>query len=154
MGVVIREFILSIPTHKAHVNDPSDKKQNAGHTKDRGTYAGSTKSLSQNFRSGFCFAVIYRKVSKNSLKRQSNNLFDNAQAMVAIKTVKISSRLRYRTAAKVSSFFSGATSAQNQEKEKFDMSRSSNRINVPEAREAMDKFKMEAANDLDVPAPY
>lgn len=33
------------------------------------------------------------------------------------------------------------------------MSKKSNRINVPEAREAMDKFKMEAANDLDVPAP-
>ena len=33
------------------------------------------------------------------------------------------------------------------------MSRKSNRINVPEAREAMDKFKMEAANDLDVPIP-
>ena len=39
------------------------------------------------------------------------------------------------------------------EKEKFDMSKKSNRINVPEAREAMDKFKMEAASDLDVPAP-
>ncbi len=34
------------------------------------------------------------------------------------------------------------------------MSRKSNRINVPEAREAMDKFKMEAANDLDVPTSY
>ncbi len=33
------------------------------------------------------------------------------------------------------------------------MSKKSNRINVPEAREAMDKFKMEAANDLRVPAP-
>ena len=33
------------------------------------------------------------------------------------------------------------------------MSKKNNRINVPEAREAMDKFKMEAANDLDVPAP-
>lgn len=33
------------------------------------------------------------------------------------------------------------------------MSKKSNRINVPEAREAMDKFKMEAANDLDVPLP-
>ena len=31
------------------------------------------------------------------------------------------------------------------------MSKKNNRINVPEAREAMDKFKMEAANDLDVP---
>ena len=31
------------------------------------------------------------------------------------------------------------------------MSKKSNRINVPEAREAMDKFKMEAANDLRVP---
>ena len=34
------------------------------------------------------------------------------------------------------------------------MSRKSNRINVPEAREAMDKFKMEAANEVDVPTPY
>ncbi len=33
------------------------------------------------------------------------------------------------------------------------MSKKNNRINVPEAREAMDKFKMEAANDLDVPTP-
>ena len=33
------------------------------------------------------------------------------------------------------------------------MSKKSNRINVPEAREAMDKFKMEAANDLRVSAP-
>ena len=33
------------------------------------------------------------------------------------------------------------------------MSKKSNRINVPEARDAMDKFKMEAANDLRVPAP-
>ena len=29
----------------------------------------------------------------------------------------------------------------------------SNRIMVPNAREAMDKFKMEAANDLRVPIP-
>lgn len=28
--------------------------------------------------------------------------------------------------------------------------RNSNSINIPEAREAMDKFKMEAASDLDV----
>ena len=34
------------------------------------------------------------------------------------------------------------------------MSKKSNRINVPEARDAMDKFKMEAANDLRVPVPY
>jgi len=30
-------------------------------------------------------------------------------------------------------------------------SKNSNKLNVPEAREAMNKFKMEAANDLDVP---
>ena len=30
---------------------------------------------------------------------------------------------------------------------------SSNKLVVPTAREAMDKFKMEAANDLRVPAP-
>ena len=29
-----------------------------------------------------------------------------------------------------------------------------NKIMVPNAREAMNKFKMEAANDLDVFAPY
>lgn len=32
-------------------------------------------------------------------------------------------------------------------------SNSSNKLVVPGAREAMDKFKMEAANDLDVPTP-
>ena len=32
-------------------------------------------------------------------------------------------------------------------------SNSSNKIMVPNAREAMDKFKMEAANDLAVPTP-
>ena len=38
------------------------------------------------------------------------------------------------------------------EKENKDMSNTnnSNRLVVPGAREAMDKFKMEAANDLDV----
>ena len=29
-----------------------------------------------------------------------------------------------------------------------------NKIMVPNAREAMNKFKMEAANDLEVPTPY
>ena len=32
--------------------------------------------------------------------------------------------------------------------------KSSNQINVPQARDAMDKFKMQAANDLDVPVTY
>lgn len=32
-------------------------------------------------------------------------------------------------------------------------SNNSNRLVVPGAREAMDKFKMEAANDFDVSAP-
>ncbi len=32
--------------------------------------------------------------------------------------------------------------------------KSSNNLVVPNAREAMDKFKMEAAGDLDVPTPY
>lgn len=34
------------------------------------------------------------------------------------------------------------------------MSKKNNRINVPEAREAMDKFKMEAASDFDVSTSY
>ena len=33
-------------------------------------------------------------------------------------------------------------------------SNNSNKIMVPNAREAMNKFKMEAANDLDVPITY
>lgn len=33
------------------------------------------------------------------------------------------------------------------------MANRTNRINVPEARAAMDKFKMESASDLDVPIP-
>ncbi|MBS1359135.1 MAG: small, acid-soluble spore protein, alpha/beta type [Oscillospiraceae bacterium] len=32
-------------------------------------------------------------------------------------------------------------------------SKNTNKLNVPEARAAMNKFKMEAANDLRVPAP-
>ena len=32
-------------------------------------------------------------------------------------------------------------------------SKNTSKLNVPEARAAMDKFKMEAASDLDVPAP-
>ena len=32
-------------------------------------------------------------------------------------------------------------------------SKNSNQINVPEARAAMDKFKMEAASDFGVPPP-
>lgn len=34
------------------------------------------------------------------------------------------------------------------------MAKNNNRINIPEAREAMDKFKMEAANDFDVSTSY
>ena len=33
-------------------------------------------------------------------------------------------------------------------------SKNSNRLNVPEARAAMDKFKMEAASEVDVPSTY
>ncbi len=32
--------------------------------------------------------------------------------------------------------------------------KNSNQPVVPSAREALNKFKMEAANDLDVPTPY
>ena len=31
--------------------------------------------------------------------------------------------------------------------------KSNNKINVPEARQTMDQFKMEAASDLGVPSP-
>ena len=32
-------------------------------------------------------------------------------------------------------------------------SKNNNKINIPEARQAMNQFKMEAANDLRVPTP-
>lgn len=34
------------------------------------------------------------------------------------------------------------------------MARSNNKIVVPEAKAAMEKFKMEAANEVDVPSSY
>ena len=34
------------------------------------------------------------------------------------------------------------------------MSKSSNKIVVPEAKAAMERFKMEAANEVDVPSSY
>ena len=46
--------------------------------------------------------------------------------------------------------FSFDPAAETMEKEKPSMSKKSNRINVPEARAAMDKFKMEAANEVGV----
>ena len=33
-------------------------------------------------------------------------------------------------------------------------SKNSNKLNVPEASAAMDKFKMEAASEVDVPSSY
>ncbi len=33
-------------------------------------------------------------------------------------------------------------------------SKNSNKLNVPEARAAMDQFKMEAASEVDVPTTY
>ena len=42
---------------------------------------------------------------------------------------------------------------QKSQKERIEM-KSNNQINIPQARDAMDKFKMQAANDLDVPVTY
>ena len=44
----------------------------------------------------------------------------------------------------------GRFAVAKKEKEKNEMSKKNNRINVPEAREAMDKFKMEAASEVGV----
>ena len=33
-------------------------------------------------------------------------------------------------------------------------SKNSNKLNIPQARTAMDKFKMEAASEVDVPSTY
>ena len=44
----------------------------------------------------------------------------------------------------------GRVAVAKMEKEKKEMSKKNNRINVPEAREAMDKFKMEAASEVGV----
>lgn len=40
------------------------------------------------------------------------------------------------------------------EKERNTMSNNSNKINVPQAKEAMNQFKMQAANDFRVSATY
>lgn len=41
------------------------------------------------------------------------------------------------------------------EKEKIIMSsKNTNKLNIPQARAAMDKFKMEAASEVDVPSTY
>ena len=37
---------------------------------------------------------------------------------------------------------------------KKNVMKNSNQLNVPQAREAMDKFKMQAAQDVDVPITY
>ncbi len=47
-------------------------------------------------------------------------------------------------------FSDGRIAVAKMEKEKKEMSKKNNRINVPEAREAMDKFKMEAASEVGV----
>ena len=39
-------------------------------------------------------------------------------------------------------------------KERAIMSNNNNQINIPQAREAMDKFKMQAAQDKGVPSTY
>ena len=45
------------------------------------------------------------------------------------------------------------TTGEPQKKERITMSNSNNnQLNIPQAREAMDKFKMQAAQDEDVPA--
>ena len=48
------------------------------------------------------------------------------------------------------SLLCGRIAVAKMEKEKKEMSKKNNRINVPEAREAMDKFKMEAASEVGV----
>jgi len=47
-------------------------------------------------------------------------------------------------------FSEDAAPSQKWRRRKRKMSKKNNRINVPEAREAMDKFKMEAANEVGV----
>lgn len=47
----------------------------------------------------------------------------------------------------------GRKTAKEMEKERNTM-KNSNQINVPQAREAMDKFKMQAAQDVDGPVTY
>ena len=39
------------------------------------------------------------------------------------------------------------------DKKEMEKMKNTNQINIPEAREAMDKFKMEAASEVGVPAP-
>jgi small acid-soluble spore protein D (minor alpha/beta-type SASP) len=68
--------------------------------------------------------------SKNYLLPPEYNAFDNAQAMAVTGTKAFQPR----------------KSGEGEKK----MSNKSSRINIPEAREAMDKFKMEAASEVGV----
>ncbi len=61
------------------------------------------------------------------------------------------------TEARKASWFCGNVTKASAELRKGDVrimsSKNNNQLNIPEAREAMDKFKMEAAQDEDVPTP-
>ena len=50
--------------------------------------------------------------------------------------------------------WNGLSARKNCQKEIIRMNGKNNQLNVPQAREAMDKFKMQAASDLDVPVTY
>lgn len=60
---------------------------------------------------------------------------------------------RIRHGRNASTFSARPCHRNKRRRRKGNMSKKNNRINVPEAREAMDKFKMEAASEVAVSAP-
>ena len=64
-------------------------------------------------------------------------------------------RLIYNAPLEYAQYDCGTKPPKKRKKERITMaSKNTNQINIPQAREAMDKFKMQAASELDVPVTY
>jgi len=79
--------------------------------------------------------------------RRSFCIFDNSRAIIMLR----SGHRRRATERGTDARGRRVEIKKAKRKRRKIMSKKSNRINVPEAREAMDKFKMEAASEVDVP---
>jgi len=79
-----------------------------------------------------------------------NHSFRHSPYILISTLVKIGLRKEHDTLQPESGLLSG-----NESKERTEMSNSNNnQINIPQAREAMDRFKMQAAQDEDVSFTY
>jgi hypothetical protein len=94
----------------------------------------------RTFKSSFLAAVFWGRISKFcAFYRKETRFFLSVSAMLWLRKEKMLS--------------SEGVPFRRKQKERKDMSNNNNnQINVPQAREAMDKFKMQAASDKGVPS--